>query len=776
MAKLAHYKLIFITSIALIWTSPILAKTDAIEKKQTNAILSPELELAAAFADLQNLKLSLDSSEKLYQVQSFGPRKFAATQSIENGIKFFHQKEYLSAIREFQRYLNLSQIPAGDNYLIANDKIAQSYEKVGQYRKAIKHYLFNISSSITQEKVDFKKITEVLRRLLSLAAKFNNIEQDEVSKLLAAIASLKVPAKYKPEILLFAGKTAHKRGNSKAAANWYNQSSQTGNLKIKSSALYFKALIEVAAKNWERASELLNEIISIENTGNNETKDLSKLALARISLHLKKPKTALRYYQAIKKGSPQYKESLFEQIYLQLELDQAQESIKSANQFLKLYPNGSEAYQIRTLKAYLDLKSGDLESAKNEVSTANTFLSDLDKWLTSHYKNNRVMTQKDLTSIVNKTNLQLSPSPLLEEGLKQFKQISSLNHDLAQIKGDIRNLILITGRSTALDLNKKWLHRSQQIKNFSEKALEIGHRLIATEKYLYYNELSPVEKQTLEASENRRIRLLSQNAQLRRSKRQWASLGNLIGLAQSLSRKLYDLNKSEAMIATSRFLLKDKDPLDTNRVRIESLYKKTLQHKEALLKALEVLRMARISDIIQQSPHHAVAKTLKQYTLSLDTESRLFDNIREHKKLPSEKMLATDAQKAWKQWRFLVKEIYHQLADFDKEIKIGITNLLDTFDTHEKDYADLTAQLSNLKKELQLTLGSSASMILKHYKTNLSSRLSRQRKWAADIDWIEYDKAKKKRIQSDEKFKLEQQILNDNLEDLQQGVLAKWPN
>ena len=100
---------------------------------------------------------------------------------------------------------------------------------------------------------------------------------------------------------------------------------------------------------------------------------------------------------------------------------------------------------------------------------------------------------------------------------------------------------------------------------------------------------------------------------------------------------------------------------------------------------------------------------------------------------------------------------------------------MENIDVAEATQRDLESKLQILTSSLSTRLGESANLIYGHYNRSIDSRLSQQRKWAGDLEWMSYESSSENEQNDAKKIDLERQILNDNLQSLYQGVLWKWP-
>jgi hypothetical protein len=742
-------------------------------------ISTPEVTIAQSANDLDNLLLKLKVGGKIHNTEGLGAQNVFAQKALMDGIKLFHKAEYLSAIRELTNYQNLTQIPVGIQHLTSMQKLAISYEKIGQPRKAIKAYMNYLSSFVAQKDQDFDQMRDVLLHLLSLASKYDTSKRKDIGRLLSSIASLSLPSKIRPEILYLSAKSAAQSGEGRLAKNWLEDvsSSKESSSKLHSRTLYFRALIEISARRWNSAAKLLSQAVLVHQDDSDDSRELSRLALARIAVHQGKPKLAISYYEAIQDSTGSYQHALFESIYLYLNVGDAGAAKAKSLLFLSKYPNTSESYQLKTLLAYLSLKSGDISTAKQEVESSSGKLVELSEWVTRRFSGERKIDGSDISQLVAKAGLEGVQSPLVKLSHENFVAISALRRQLASIKGELRDLLFAMGRSTAVSFRPEWVNRSNYLDSISKQALEVGHKMIAAERVLYKESLTPAQLQKLIGSEKRRTLLLSAQAKMRREKSRWGSLANILGLTQLVAKKHEILRVASARLASARYIKHQgiKSHNEVSQDKISRLQKRVDLMQESLSRALELLRMQRVHEILTQSPHRPQMKFLSQYAMLIDEEIYVLDDMRGSRVKTSSRLLAEDSQQIWKKWKFVIQKIFSQYHNLEVEIKSGINSTLASMDKAEDTYTDLTDQIDKIYDQQVSYLGQSSGLIMNHYNSAISQRLAKQEKWSADLRWMESDQLNSEMKTETEKFDLEKQILDDNLESLQQGVLVKWP-
>jgi outer membrane protein assembly factor BamD (BamD/ComL family) len=729
-------------------------------------LAAPEVEIQHAITGLDNIQRKIDATKKINNEVTFGAQKVAAERAFVAGKEYFKNGEYLSAVRELNVFLNLTQIPATPTYLEAQFLLARSYEQMNLDQRAIRAYMRFLSAFTTGKNTNYTTLLEVLQRLMPIAAKQSAQGKTELKKLFSAIINMDIPKDKQPEVYYFAANSAATSGNADLATEWFSvaeKDAKDGALKAR--AIYFQALLALSNENLDEATSLLERLAGLKDEASKDFSDLSSLTLARIATKQRKLDTALGYYGAIAVDSPSYKDALFESVYLKLEQSKNNEAKQLAENYLKRFPSGAGALQLKTLMSYLKLRSGELAGARESIANIDDELDILSNWIATNRTKDGRLTQAQVLSMLTKTNPILNQSPLLREGAQQFDNIAELQRRLADTRGNLRNVLFTTGRANVEEFRPVWLRKSEQLNGISDETLLWGHRLVASMKNFLGEQLGSLEKRELEASEKRRFNLLSNVAKLRRQRDMWVSWTNLVNLTQEISVQYMTIRKSQAELAAARYLVQNSKEQTTDE-NFDKLAKRLDTMERSLMRSLEVLRTQKVANLIVQSPHTAMMNFYIQYANGLHEEIAVLSSFFDRMDSPSLRFLVEDAKQAFKRWEFVSRSLYGGLLDLDNDMASSLNDFLVNVDNLNSQHEVLQMRLTMLNQRLEQTLGASFANLSDHYNSEISVRRSKNRKWKADIEWLEYSNTAKEKEALKQKFELEQQILKDNLRDL----------
>ncbi len=741
---------------------------------ESPAVRDPETEIAASRADLDSILRRLEAGREESRRPGLGPQTAAADRALYNARELFERREWLSVIRELNAYLNLSQVPELKPYLNAQYMLGRSYEEAGYSNKALRAYFRYLASFLTCKDGNHDELLDVLRRMLPIAAK-DSSTTNQLNELLASVTNLDFPASVRPAIFFAAAKAAATNGNAGLATRFDDVVVDgAGTKTLKARGLYLRALLALGAKDYDRAEDVLGEVILAAGDQDLLTRDLARLALGRLAVKRKKHETALKYYTSIGDDSPSFKDALFESVYIHLELKQDGEARTKALQFVARFPDEPVTFQIKTLLAYLDLRAGDLDSAQASVEAADKNLASISSFMGQKLRGKGRLDHDTLTEFNALSDGHLQQIPTVSAGLQLFSRLGEAARHLADARGELRNVVFTIGRVQLDQLRPQWVNRAEQLALLGDEVLKVGHRLAGAERNLYKPRLDPVDWQALTASEERRTRLLTPQADLRRRMHYWPAYASMMDLNNDVGATDRKLKTARAEIAASRYLLQEK-PEDARQNRLSELEATADRLDKTLAKGLELLRKKKVEELLDQAPHRAAKKFLSQYAVALHDESEIIKKARDGARDTAQRLLAEDAGSAWKRWQFVATELFQELDGLDAEVKTGLTSMLTDIEKHEAEYDRLGASLADVTQRLESELGLSLASIVDQYSGAIDQHMARHKKWRADMEWLRFQGKVQDEGKLSARFNLEQQILKDNLTDLEQGVLWSWP-
>ena len=751
---------------------------EAAPKAEQIEAISPEELLNSVRKDLLNLKSKIKSFDRIYQSDGLGPSNELARAALSNAKEDFKKIEYRSTVRNLNNFLNWTQVPKIEDYLDAQYMLGKSHSALKNRKMAVLAYSRYLSTLSTNPEHFNSRAIKVIKNILSL---FENARRGvgiELGALMSALTSMEVPKAQKAFIHFYAGKSARLAKNDKVALYWLDKTILETKLEhLKSRAHYNRGLIYLRQKNYQKAVFELQKALSGTKDTNRDYRDWAKLAMARVYVHLRKPNKAKSYYKDIHEDAPAFKEALYEKVYLLLSQNLPKEAIYAASDYLKRYPKAKDSHHLRTLKAYLELRADNLEAATKTIEESTKNLLDLSQWLKDNYAKRDTLVQRDISGIIKKTDPEISHPPLILQGRRVYQKIGETNHRLRDLRSDMRHTIFTMGRINTEALKPKWQNRTDQLMLLLENLLASADKLILSEARLYKNRLAPKDKQILSSSYERRKRGLSSTAKFASKKGPWQTWAALGDLHIRAAKRFKQIKNLQAELASLTLIAK------TNKIRrpkarlseIIELRHQSDELEAMLLRAIEITRNMQAQTAVFMSDLTPLKIIFKSQAESIFLEKSVLKSHRDQFHKAKEVHISEDLNEAWSLWEHVLETLYAQVLlvekDMTKTVAKRIRELESLIATHDAILGELKLEAEKLSR----SLGRNLHQILGHYQAQIEERNSKHAKWLADIKWLTFERTQKEKEGFLEKHRLEEQILNDNLKNLEQGVLWQWP-
>ena len=736
----------------------------------------PEEEIKASITQLKEIKEKIASAGKLYGHGELSSQNIRARHAFEDAQETLKMREFRATIHYLNQYMELCQAPEHEDYLKAQYQLGMAHENLGQKHEAINAYLRYVATFITKPLDDTTDLLDSLRRMLHLSD-FTNADQNaKFGQLLSALTNLDLDDKDKAQLTFYLGYWAAYSKREKIADNWLSSLALDQNdPRIQAKALYYDSLIHLKNKRYGPAENALKKILELPTDSTQDYQANACLSLARIFVHLKKPKMALEYYEKIDENTEAHPEALFEMIFLTLNLDQADLARKYADEFLTKYPDRQEGPQVRSLLSYMAIRADNTEDAKSNISATETQLGAMEELLATHYSAKPRLSHTDVKAIMQSTGPLLHHPSLVPRSELFFTRTERLNEKLNDVRADMRHTVFTLGRLDLATMKPDWLSRKKQLEAFANESLGVGHRLIALEKSFYADQISAKDKVELDASEKRRDTLLGSIMEAKRSRGIWQrwvllaqynlSLASRYQRVRNLEASLASLGVSSGMDAEKRGHSKAIGHLTERAGRIE----------KGLLRAMEIVRARQTLALMDRSFHKELRSLIRDYASALYDENLVLEKYRDGIPGIAQKYFTSDINLAWDTWQNVVKNVYDQCEGLGKEMQNTIEIRLKSLDMMVNRYNDINQKIEEVEMAAEENLGKNLGDLLAHYRTQIDNQHAKHRKWLADLDWLAYQKETLKEQAATERYEVEEQILKENLKDLEQGALWQWP-
>lgn len=745
-----------------------IAGLSAVLFLSVSSLKDPETEFSEIRAELAAAEDRINSAVNVSSRPGLGPQNVAADESYAAALSYYATEDYPATIAMLNNYLNESQVPEFSKFQKAQYMLGRSYEDLGRKDKSLRAYLRYIAAFLTAKNVDHNEFLDVLRRTVAIS-----IDVDEQSAdartLIASLTSLELPAEVKNVVNLIAAKSAVVSGNENVASRLLEETiKNSGDPTLKAKAYYVKSLLAISQKNYPAAEEFL--ALATTADVDSDTRDLARLGLARLAVKREKPTTALKYYGLIDEKSDQFRAALFESIFVHINIGEDAQARARALLFLSRFKDRIEAVQLKMILAYLDLKAGDYSAAKVTLESADQRVKDVDHYLYKNLVFKTNITASDLNTLSGLTDGHVDDAPAIKEASKVFSTLAIMQKTLFDIDGEIRAITFASSQSGLEQLNPTWVNRSEQLADIGDGLLAIGHRLIATERHLYDQDIDALNKQKLLSSENRRTKLLGQNISLKRKHINWKHYRDYLAVHMTIKDSAIKLASAEADLASLR-LAKHNEKLNLSGVEVENLTKKLAGMRASHSELTRRSGLSKLKYTGKEGPHHGARLFLSQYVASLEEESQLIESAREVQNTTAVRLLASDAKEYWRLWRYTVGKVLQAFTALDQEINSSLEKSVNKLESLSNQEHVLAFRLSAIVNAVETGLGANLTSILSQYSIELNKKSARNKKWKADIDWLDYQQKQTEELALNEKYSLEQQILIENLRDIKQGLI-----
>jgi outer membrane protein assembly factor BamD (BamD/ComL family) len=729
---------------------------------------SNEREFKKINAKLRDLHQQIDAIPHTATEPGIGPQLVEANRSFDHATTAFRQKEWLTVIHELNNFLNLSQKPESRSWLKAQFMLGRAYEEQGHLQRATRAYTRYLATFTTKPTNDLSDLTETFERLVRIATKGSEANQAELAKFLSAISAMEYPSTVSEELRYLTAVASNNLGRKNMSISWLSDVDGRADApETKARARYFRALIAISSREWVTASDQLEGLFSIDGLSQ-KTKDNARLSLGRVFLKQRKPELAIKNYNQISENSDAFRDASFEKIFALMKLQQDDLARTTAHQWLARYPEHDDATQLRAIASWLDLRTGDLASAKSSINGNVAKLTEIKTTIDKTFQGTKLQ-HEDAIRLSNMTRGQVISSPDLDQILTMFRQIGELKQRLTEVDGLERSIIYAIAKGNLRQFKPALENRMEQYDRLADEVLASGAKLIFIERQRLSATLSDLDKQKLEASEKRRTQLFDKRSQLARQAKRWATWVGPAEQLVKLATEWEKLNRIEAA-AKSTSGLSDKDAAEATL-----LSEKITSARQDMIQTLTEIRQTQAGNIVEQSALNDILYVLQQYATALHDESKIIAAYEPQSGRVLDALDDEDSRSNWNLWLEVVASLNSNIKGLKMQAGKELADIFESLSKIDKQKSSLGRDIENLKNVLETYGGESLAGIIAHYDNALNQRLARQYKWAGDLEYLNYAKEKNTHEAVTKKKSLELQILNDNLKDMEQGGATQWP-
>jgi hypothetical protein len=754
---------------------------------------APEREFKKTQAKLRDLDQQITAVPHTANEAGYGTHLVEAMRAFDYATVAFKSKDWLTVINEASSFLSLSQKPEAKTWLKAQFMLGRSYEEQGQLLRATRAYTRYLATFTTKPTEDTTDLAETFERLVRIATKASEKNQQEITAFLSTISAMQHPAAVSEELKYLTAVAGSNIGKRGLAIEWLGDVAGRADLpETKARAKFFRALIAISDKDWEAATEQLEALLQIDGISQ-KTKDNGRLSLGRVLLKNKKPELSLAAYSQLAETSESYRDGAFEKIFVLIRLGRDDEARSLAHSWLAKFPDHDDSTQIRVLTTWLDLRAGDLDGAKASLAGTATKLTTIQTTLSKEFIGPS-LRHEDALRLAKLTRGQVAASPELEEILTMFRQLSEMNQRLADVDGAERSLIYAIAKGDLRQFKPALANSMEQYDRLADEVLLAGSKLAFTDRQRLASTLTEIDKQKLSASEHRRQALFEKRSQLARQSKRWASWAAPAEQLVRLAQKWEKLNKIAAegqagpipsIKLPASGLAEGGKKLPPREVTPEAreaysadqnvLATKVASARQDMLETLLEIRKIQANNIVEQSRFNDILYVLQQYASALHEESRIIANYEPATGQVLDTLDDEDSRASWGLWQDVVTNLNANIKNLKNKAGSDLADVFEMIAKLDKTKEAIGHDLVHLKGVLEAYGGESLAGIMAHFENGISQRMSRQYKWAGDLEYLTYVKTKNQQESDKRKNDLEVQILSDNLRETEQGGASQWP-
>ena len=715
---------------------------------------------------LEELQPRVTLVEPIAQFQGLSPFTMKAQHALAKAKRNFTQKEYSAVVRNLNFYLNNSQKPEANDYLISQYLLGSSYQYLGQTRKSIRAYRRYLASYLTSNSKTDLNFVSAIQNILLLSTEMNSLDKKQIRELISSLASIEMPKRESSRVAFYLAMTANHKNETYFAERLFKKSKDlSSDPVLQAENLYFSAIIPFQAKDYATSEIRFKEVLSTDSK-NNKYHAYANLNIARIEAIRGNMESALSYYNRVSDELNAQEHALYESIFIHYKMRNYSQALLLSKKYVLEYKNKDRIEQSKQIIAYLETRTGNIKDARTSIEERTKAIRDFEAWLVENYSEKERVNLFDLISIQDMGRVVSPPSRSFGRAEKLFSRMNSTLERLSNIRSEIRSTIYYIGQLRPEAYNPHWKSRSAQIENNAQAIFDQGDQLLSIEFEAYKDQMNEDLKVKLLRSQKRRAQLKKKHDNFRYNQGRWQSWVTLTKLSIKLGNLHEKLQKSLAYTRSMEF--------SQRKTRHIDLLADMLGRGQNLLKsinrAVEIVKSRAVRDMANQSHNAKAYKYIIDYSQITYEEAMLYSAIRDQYRGPSERHMSQDLSLAWQKWEFLVKKTFSSNRKLAKEVRDHLTLALRNLDNSITSYDRQTNEILRHKNDLELSLGKNLARLLGHYNYAIKEKKSELVKWQADNQWSRYNIKTQIRQKEEKVFMRQEAKMEEDLYDLEYEV------
>lgn len=736
-----------------------LAENANLPAQSTN-VHNDSLDLKNVSARLSDINHTLRALPRTATEAGIGAQTLEAKNALDRAEASFKSKSWNAVINDGALYLNLTQRPDPSTSMRVQYMLGRAYEERHQYLKASRAYSRYLAIFTTNQELSSPELTEVFERLIKISTKNAQLKSPELSRFLSTVVAIQYPEHLKDELKYLSAVAGANIGKKGPAVQWLGQvDTATTPPEMRARAKYFKALLAINEKNWQQASQELNDIIRLAEISSN-LRDNANLSLARVQIELKKPKMALASYSQIADSSPAHRDASYEQTLLLVHEEKYQEASDLAQKWLVKYPSDPDVLKMKTIITWLSLKAGNLDRAQTGIDETSSTLASIQKSLKSDFQKSE-LTLPDGERLRSLISGHSTPSADLEKIIVLFNQLNELNQRLFEIDGKERNLIYSLANGQLAKYKPAAINQITQYESLTGDVLKMGLQIVQIERDRLGGKLSQLHEQKLNSNAIKRTNIFNHHEELRRQANRWQSWFISADQASRLAGEWSRLSRLEAKNSANRQKTGQSE-------EIKIIDKTILTTRQDMLKTLRRIKENHVRNLAKQSAIYDLMSIIDNFSKLVYQDHLVLSSYEPEAGTAIERLDHEDARNAWKIWLDTANLLYVNLQKTEEKISAELAKVMVDLDRVDATKSDLLADINLLTGNLEKLGGQKLPKILSDFDYSISQRAGKQLKWAGDLEFLRYIETSNERELTKRKQALELQILSDDAQDLGQ--------
>lgn len=751
-------KIIIVLALASSATDGLAENTN--QPAQSTNMHNDGHDLKNISARLSDINHTLRALPRTATEAGIGAQTIDAKNALDRAEASFKSKSWNAAINDGALYLNLTQRPDPATSMRVQYILGRAYEERQQYLKASRAYSRYLAIFTTNQELSSPELTEVFERLIKISTKNAQLKSPELSRFLSTVVAIQYPEHLKNELKYLSAVAGASLGKKGPAVQWLGQvDTATTPPEMRARAKYFKALLAINEKNWQQASQELNDITHLPEISST-LRDNANLSLARVQIELKKPKMALASYSQIADSSAAYRDASYEKALLLVHEENYQEAGDLAQKWLAKYPSDPDALKIKTIITWLSLKAGNFDQAQTGIDETSSTLASIQKSLKNDFQKSQ-LSLADGERLRSLTSGHSTPSADLEKIVILFNQLNELKQRLFEIDGAERNLIYSLANGQLANYKPAAINQITQYENLTDDVLKMGLQLVQIERDRLNGKISQFHEQKLDSNATKRANIFDHHEQLRRQASRWQSWFITADQASRLAGDWSRIGRLEAKNSANRLQTgQDED--------IDRINKTILTARQDMLKTLRSIKEHQVRNLAKQSAITDLMSIINDFSNLIYQDHLVLSSYQPEAGTAIERLDYDDAGNAWKIWLDTANLLYLNLKKNEEKLSAELAKAIADLDRVDATKTELLADIEQLTANLEKLGGQKLPKIISEFDYSISQRAGKQLKWAGDLEFLRYIETSNERELAKRKHALELQILSDDAQDLGQ--------